>query len=431
MSKGIKELPTKAKLEVDGKTIELPVFMGTEGEKAIDIGELRAKTGCITMDNGFMNTGSCYSSVTFLDGDLGTLNYRGYAIDDIAQKSTFTDVAYLLIKGTLPTLEQSAEFKKQIAKNSSLPEGIVQLIKTFPRSAHPMSILSAAVVALSGYESTYVEKIPTGASQENMMCQLLGQVKTIIANIYRHKMDLPFLASNPNLGYEQDFLQMMFGPSIKQESIQTKALDILLMLHADHEQNCSTSTVRMVGSSKANLFATMSAGIDALWGPLHGGANQKVIEMLEAMEKDGGDYKKFIGKAKDKNDSFLLMGFGHRVYKNFDPRANIIKRECDQVLASLGVKDSLLTIAKGLEQEALSDDYFVSRKLYPNVDFYSGIIYRAMGIPTDMFTAMFALGRLPGWLCQWKELMESDSLRIARPRQIYTGETLRPYNQPR
>ena len=292
-----------------------------------------------------------------------------------------------------------------------------------------MSIISSAIVALSGHYPEYAEKIPTGTEQEKVMCQLLGQLKIISAYAYRHKMNLPFISSDSSLDYCSDFLHMMFDKDLKADiqQVVAKALDVLLILHADHEQSCSTSTVRMVGSSKSNMFATISAGIDALWGPLHGGANQKVIEMLEAVHKDGGGYQKFILKAKDKNDPFLLMGFGHRVYKNFDPRAKIIKRECDTVLVSMGVKDPLLDIAKGLEAEALKDQYFVERKLYPNVDFYSGIIYRAMGIPTDMFTVMFALGRLPGWLAQWKEMIESPSMKIARPRQIYTGATLREY----
>lgn len=419
----------KATISYSGKTIELPVTGGTEGEFCVDIGELRNQTGLITMDNGFMNTGSCYSAITFLDGDKGTLNYRGYPIDQLAQNSNFIEVSYLLVHGNLPSKAELTRFSDLISSFNTLPEGIVKLIQSFPKNAHPMSIISAAVVALSGHYGEYAEKIPTGKEQEKLICQLLGQLKIISAYTYRHKMGLNFINSEKKLDYCTDFLHMMFGDGIKKEvkGIVSRALDILLILHADHEQNCSTSTVRMVGSSKANIFATMSAGIDALWGPLHGGANQKVIEMLEVVHKDGGGYQKFVLKAKDKNDSFLLMGFGHRVYKNFDPRAKIIKKECDSVLAAMGVKDPLLDIAKGLEAEALKDNYFVERKLYPNVDFYSGIIYRAMGIPTDMFTVMFALGRLPGWLSQWKEMIENPAMRIARPRQIYTGPTLREY----
>jgi citrate synthase len=421
--------PAKASLTYNGKTIELPVTGGTEGEFCVDIGELRAQTGLITMDNGFMNTGACYSSITFLDGDLGTLNYRGYPIDQIAEHSNFLEVSYLLIHGNLPSSSELTRFNKLVSSFNQVPEGIIKLIQTFPRQAHPMAIISAAMVALSGHYTEFTEKIPSGADQEKLMCQLIGQLKIISAYTYRHKMNLPLIHSDSSLDYCSDFLHMMFADGIKADVKKTvaRALDILLILHADHEQNCSTSTVRMVGSSKANLFATISAGIDALWGPLHGGANQKVIEMLETVHKDGGGYQKFILKAKDKNDSFLLMGFGHRVYKNFDPRAKIIKKECDSVLVSMGVKDPLLDIAKGLEAEALKDQYFVDRKLYPNVDFYSGIIYRAMGIPTDMFTVMFALGRLPGWLSQWKEMIESPAMRIARPRQIYTGATPREY----
>lgn len=419
----------KATLSYAGKTIELPVTGGTEGEFCVDIGELRNQTGLITMDNGFMNTGSCYSAITFLDGDEGTLNYRGYPIDQIAQHSNFVEVSYLLIHGNLPSAAELKRFNNLISSFDTLPEGIIKLIQSFPKTAHPMSIISAAVVALSGHYGEYAEKIPTGADQEKLMCQLLGQLKIISAYTYRYQEGLPFIPSDKSLDYCTDFLHMMFAENIKPavKNIVSKALDILLILHADHEQNCSTSTVRMVGSSKANMFATISAGIDALWGPLHGGANQKVIEMLETVHKDGGGYQKFVLKAKDKNDSFLLMGFGHRVYKNFDPRAKIIKRECDTVLASMGVKDPLLDIAKGLEAEALKDQYFVDRKLYPNVDFYSGIIYRAMGIPTDLFTVMFALGRLPGWLSQWKEMIENPAMRIARPRQIYTGPVNREY----
>lgn len=420
---------SKATLNYDGKTIDLPVTGGTEGEFCIDIAELRAKTGLVTMDNGLMNTGSCFSAITFLDGDLGTLNYRGYPIDQIAEKSNFIEVAYLLIHGTLPNTAELNRFNSLVASYDKVPEGIIKLIQSFPRDAHPMGIISSAMVALSGHYSEYAQKIPTGVEQEKVMCQLLGQLKIICAYAYRHKMNLPFISSNKSLDFCTDFLQMMFADGIKDNIKKTvaRALDVLLILHADHEQNCSTSTVRMVGSSKANIFASISAGIDALWGPLHGGANQKVIEMLETVHKDGGGYQKFILKAKDKNDSFLLMGFGHRVYKNFDPRAKIIKIECDTVLATMGVKDPLLDIAKGLEAEALKDQYFVDRKLYPNVDFYSGIIYRAMGIPTDMFTVMFALGRLPGWLAQWKEMIENPALKIARPRQIYTGSVNKEY----
>lgn len=420
---------SKASLTYEGKTIELPVTGGTEGEFCVDIGELRAQTGLITMDNGFMNTGACYSAITFLDGDLGKLNYRGYPIDQVAEHSNFLEVAYLLIHGTLPNATEFSRFTKLVSSYNQVPEGIIKLIQTFPKQAHPMAMISAAVVALSGHYPEYAQKNPSGAEQEKVMCQLVGQLKIISAYAYRHKMNLPLIHSDSSLDYCSDFLHMMFAEGVKPDVKKTvaRALDILLMLHADHEQNCSTSTVRMVGSSKANMFATISSGIDALWGPLHGGANQKVIEMLETVHKDGGGYQKFILKAKDKNDTFLLMGFGHRVYKNFDPRAKIIKKECDSVLASMGVKDPLLDIAKGLEAEALKDQYFVDRKLYPNVDFYSGIIYRAMGIPTDMFTVMFALGRLPGWLAQWKEMIESPAMRIARPRQIYTGATAREY----
>jgi len=419
-----------AKLEFDSKTIELPVTVGTEGEACFDIGELRAKTGAITMDNGLMNTGACYSAITFLDGDKGTLNYRGYPIDQLAEYSNFLETSYMLFHGNLPTAAQLKIFNDKVASTQTVPEGIHQLIKTFPKNAHPMSMLSSALVALSGHQSEWCEKVPSKIEDQEMLyCQLLAQTKILIAASFRHSQGLPYVPSNPKLDYCSDFLQMFFGTNAPKQTgpLVAKALDVLLILHADHEQNCSTSTVRMVGSSKANVFASMSAGVDALWGPLHGGANQKVIEMLELIHKDGGDFRKFILKAKDKNDNFLLMGFGHRVYKNFDPRAKIIKVECDSVLKDLAVKDSLLEIAKGLEAEALKDQYFVDRKLYPNVDFYSGIIYRAMGIPTEFFTPMFALGRMPGWFSQWKEMIDSPAHRIARPRQIYTGSALRDY----
>ena len=420
---------TKAKLEFEGKTYEFPVVEGTEGEKAIDISELRAKSGLITMDNGFMNTGSCFSSITYLDGDLGTLKYRGIPIEVLAEKSTFTEIAYLLIHGSLPTKSQLTQLEEKIAKFDTLPEGIVSLLKSFPKGAHPMSAVSAATVALSGHYPEYAEKMPKGEAVEMLIAQLMGQFKLICSTLYRLNQGLDLSVSNKKLDYCSDFLNLMFGKkgSSEVDADVVKALDVLLMLHADHEQNCSTASVRVVGSAQSNIFASAAAGINALWGPLHGGANQKVIEMLEMIHKDGGGYKKFIGKAKDKNDNFLLMGFGHRVYKNFDPRAKIIKKACDTVLTKLGIKDPLLDIAKGLEEEALKDSYFVDRKLYPNVDFYSGIIYRALGIPTSMFTVMFALGRMPGWLSQWKEMNEGAGLKIARPRQVFTGHVNQEY----
>jgi len=414
-----------AKFIFGDQSIDLPVFQGTEAEKAVDISILRAKTGFITYDNGFGNTGACVSAITFLDGELGILKYRGFSIEELCEKSNFVEVSKLLIDGTLPNAETLAKFKNSIGQYSKVPEGIKALIKTFPRDAHPMAILSAAIVALSAYYPDVTDQDLNAAQKEKVLPLLMGQLSTIAAYIYRHGQNLNFVDPDPTFSYIENFLYMMNGKRPDAELVE--ALDILLILHADHEQNCSTSTVRVVGSSKANLFASISAGIDALWGPLHGGANQAVLEMLEEIQKDGGGYQKFILKAKDKNDTFRLMGFGHRVYKNFDPRAKIIKKYCDVVLAKLGKADELLDIAKGLESVALSDTYFVERKLYPNVDFYSGIIYKALGIPTNMFTVMFALGRLPGWMAQWKEMIEDPNMRICRPRQIFTGETKPQY----
>jgi citrate synthase len=416
----------KAKIEVDGKVFEYPILEGSEKEKAIDIGKLRADTGCITIDHGFMNTGSCASGITFLDGELGILRYRGYPIEQLAEKSSFIEVSYLLVYGELPTADQLKRFSKKIADNSKLPEGAEKIINAFPKDAHPMAVASATTVALSAFHTNFTSANPTAEEKEDVIALMLGQFKSIAAHQYRQSQGLAPIATNPALSYCEDFMSMMFGGPVNAEV--AKALDILLILHADHEQNCSTSTVRVVGSSNANVFASISAGIDALWGPLHGGANQEVLEMLAEIQKAGGDYKKALERAKDKNDNFKLMGFGHRVYKNFDPRAKIIKKACDSILTQLGVKDELLDIAKGLEQEALADDYFKSRNLYPNVDFYSGIIYRALGIPTNMFTVMFALGRMPGWLSQWKEMRETKETKISRPRQVYVGSPVREYS---
>ncbi|MDD0851988.1 citrate synthase [Halobacteriovorax sp. GB3] len=417
---------SNVKLELDGKTIELPVIEGSEGEKAIDITKLRAETGYVTIDSGYGNTGSCTSEITFLDGEKGILRYRGYPIEQLADKSNFVEVAYLLVFGKLPSASELAEFNKLIADNSELPEGVKKIIDSFPSDAHPMGVLSSVTAGLSAFYPELLGAELSASEQTKAIAQLMGQTKTAMGYFFNKTQGKTPKSTDANLDYSTDFLSMMFNKDGEVDADVAKALDVLLILHADHEQNCSTSTVRNVGSSHANVFATISAGIDALWGPLHGGANQAVLEMLEEIQNDGGDYKKFIGKAKDKNDSFRLMGFGHRVYKNFDPRAKIIKKACDVVLEKLDVKDPLLNIAKGLEEEALKDPYFVERKLYPNVDFYSGIIYKALGIPTNMFTGMFVLGRLPGWLAQWKELRESGA-RIARPRQIYTGATERNY----
>lgn len=411
-----------AKLDLGEVQIDLPILEGTEGERAVDISKLRAETGFITYDNGLGNTGACLSNITFINGEKGILKHRGYSIENLCDKSSFLEVAYLLFHNKLPSDSELATLKSQITERSKLPEGIKAIIRSFPRDAHPMSLTSACMVSLSAFYPELTDQDLSTDQKNEIFPLLLGQLKTIAACVYRHGEGKDFIDPDPSLGYMEDFLYMMKGEKdINAEVI--KALDVLLLLHADHEQNCSTSTVRVVGSSKANLFASLSAGIDALWGPLHGGANQAVLEMLEAIKNDGGGYEKFILKAKDKEDPFRLMGFGHRVYKNFDPRAKVIKGHCDVVLEKLNIHDPLLDIAKGLEKEALSDEYFVKRKLFPNVDFYSGIIYKALGIPTNMFTVMFALGRQPGWMAQWKEMVESDSMRITRPRQVFQGKT--------
>ena len=410
-----------AKLDLGEGSIELPVIEGTEGEKALDISKLRAQTGYITYDNGLGNTGACLSDITFIDGEKGILKHRGYTIENLSEKSSYLEVSYLVYFGKIPSSQECEQFKTKIAESSKIPEGIKTLIKSFPKEAHPMGITSAAMVALSGYYPQFLDQDLSEDKKSEIFPLLMGQLKTICAAVYRHGQGKDFIESDPKLDYTADFLYMMNG-EVPNADV-AKALDVLLILHADHEQNCSASTVRVVGSSKANLFASISAGIDALWGPLHGGANQAVLEMLEAIQQDGGGYEKFIAKAKDKDDPFRLMGFGHRVYKNFDPRAKVIKNYCDVVLEKLNVEDPLLDIAKGLEKTALSDDYFAQRKLFPNVDFYSGIIYKALGIPTNMFTVMFALGRQPGWMAQWKEMIEDPAMRITRPRQVYTGKT--------
>lgn len=410
-----------AKLDLGDKQIELPVIEGTEGEKAIDISKLRAQTGYITYDVGFGNSGGCQSEITFIDGEKGILKHRGYTVEDLAENSSFLKVSYLLFYNKMPNDDELKSLEGKITERSQIPDGIKTLIKSFPKDAHPMSIASSAMVALASYYPELTDQDLNDQQKEEIFPLLLGHFKTISAAIYRHGQGLDFIDPNPTMGYVTDFLNMMTGEEPNREV--AKALNILLLLHADHEQNCSAATVRVVGSAKANLFASISAGIDALWGPLHGGANQAVLEMLEAIQNDGGGYEKFIEKAKDKEDPFRLMGFGHRVYKNFDPRARVIKGHCDVVLEKLNIKDPLLDIAKGLEKTALNDEYFVQRKLFPNVDFYSGIIYKALGIPTNMFTVMFALGRQPGWIAQWKEMIESDGIRITRPRQVYQGKT--------
>jgi citrate synthase len=416
-----------AEIKVDGKTYECPIVEGSEQEKGIDISKLRAQSGYITLDPGFKNTGSTTSSITYLDGENGILRYRGYSIEDLTSKSSFLETSYLLIYGNLPSASEFEDFKQEITYHTLVHEDIKKILDGFPSRAHPMGVLSSLVTSLTAF---YPESLDPNRSIEEVnlsIIRIIAKMPTFAAWAYKHKIGHPVNYPDNSLDYCSNFLKMMFALPAESYSVdQTRAdaLDKLLILHADHEQNCSTSTVRVVGSSQASLYASIAAGINALWGPLHGGANQAVIEMLEAIKQDGGDVKKFIEKAKDKNDPFRLMGFGHRVYKNYDPRARIIKKNADEVLAGLGIQDPVLEIAQELEGTALQDDYFQERKLYPNVDFYSGIIYRAMGIPTDMFTVMFALGRLPGWIAQWKEMRENKE-PIGRPRQIYTGKNER------
>jgi len=426
----MKEKKVIATLEIEGKKHEFPVITGTENEVAIDIKNLRAETGIITLDPGYKNTGSCESAITFLDGEKGILRYRGYSIEDLAEKADFLEVVFLLIFGELPTKKELDNFKSDILAQSGVNDDMKKVIAGFPTSAHPMGVLSSLTSALTAFNPKSVN-VDSDEDMYKAIVKTLAKFPTIAAWTLRNRNDLPLKNRDKNLGFEESFLKMMFekpGEEYKSNPIVVDALNKLLILHADHEQNCSTSTVRMVGSSQAGLFASISAGVSALWGPLHGGANQAVIEMLEEIEKDGGDTSKFINKAKDKDDPFRLMGFGHRVYKNFDPRARIIKKAADEVLSDLGVNDPILGIAKALEKAALEDPYFVERKLYPNVDFYSGIIYRAIGIPTEMFTVLFAVGRLPGWIAQWKE-MRLGKEPIGRPRQVYIGENLREFKK--
>ena len=421
----------KATLEINNQKYEFPLVVGTEKEVAIDISTLRNVTGgVITLDSGYKNTGSCESAITFLDGEKGILRYRGYAIEDLAEKADFLEVVYLLIFGELPNAETLEKFHDDIKKQSVVDEEVKKIVDAFPKSAHPMGVLASLTSALTAFNPTSVN-VDSEEEMYGAIVRILGKFPVLVSWTMRKKQGLPLVYGDNSLGYVENLMKMMFerpNEDYITSPIVLDALDKLLILHADHEQNCSTSTVRITGSSHAGLFVSLAAGISALWGPLHGGANQAVIEMLEAIKEDDGDTKKYMAKAKDKNDPFRLMGFGHRVYKNFDPRAKIIKRAADAILNELGVEDPILNIAKALEKEALIDPYFVDRKLYPNVDFYSGIIYRAMGIPTDMFTVMFALGRLPGWIAQWRE-MRLNNEPIGRPRQIYIGETLRPFTE--
>ena len=415
-----------AKITIEGNDYELPVDVGSEGEVGLNIRALRKQSGAITYDPGYGNTGSCSSSITFIDGEKGILRYRGYPIEQLAESCRFTEVIYLLINGELPTESQYREFRESLTRHSLIHEDMKKFFEGYAITAHPMAILSSMVSVLS----SYYPEAKDDEDREMNVIRLLAKAKTIAAFSYKKSIGQPFVYPNNSLSYCENFLHMMFAVPAEQYEVPKvldDALNLLLVLHADHEQNCSTSTVRMVGSSEANLFASISAGINALWGPLHGGANQKVIEMLQRIRDDGSDYRKYVDMAKDKDNDFRLMGFGHRVYKNFDPRARLLKKSADQVLDQLGVSDPLLEIAKNLEEVALEDGYFVERKLYPNVDFYSGIIYRAMGIPTNMFTVMFALGRLPGWIAHWMEMRSDPHGRIHRPRQIYTGETERQF----
>ena len=418
-------------LEFDGKKYEFPVVKGSENEEAIDINKLRDLTGAITLDPGYKNSGSCTSKITFLDGELGILRYRGYSIEDLAEKADFLEVSFLLIFGELPTAAQLKQFEVDIRKHTLVNEEMKNIIDGFPRTAHPMGVLAALTSALTAFNPKSVN-VDNEKEMYHAVCKTMGKFLVIATWTYRKSMGYPLNYYDNTKGYVENFMRLMFElptEPYKPNPIVIDALDKLFILHADHEQNCSTSTVRMVGSSHAGLFASISAGVSALWGPLHGGANQAVLEMLEEIHANGGDTDAYLAKAKDKNDPFRLMGFGHRVYKNFDPRAKIIKKAANEVLATLGVDDPILEIAKKLEAAALEDEYFKARNLYPNVDFYSGIIYRALGIPTDMFTVMFAIGRLPGWIAQWKEMRENKE-PIGRPRQVYTGETLRDFKKP-
>jgi citrate synthase len=420
------ETKMEATLQFDGSTAKFPLVSGSEGEHGIDIQRLRAATGLITLDPGYGNTGSCRSAITFIDGEQGILRYRGYPIEELAERSSFLEVAWLLIHGELPTRVQMETFTGQIRHHTMLHENFRPFFSAMPKDAHPMPVCAAAISALAAF---YQQPESVQNLQETVV-RLIAKMPTIAAYSYKHSMGQPFVYPLNSLDYTSNFLRMMQATPCEEyvvDPVLSKALDLLLILHADHEQNCSTSTVRMVGSSRANLFASISAGISALWGPLHGGANQEVIEMLEHIEAEGGDVQKFVDRAKDKKDNSRLMGFGHRVYKNYDPRATILKKSCTEVLGRLGIRSRLLEIAMKLEEIALKDDYFVSHKLYPNVDFYSGIIYKALGIPVNMFTVMFTLGRTPGWIAQWIEMRHDPDTRICRPRQIYTGATRRGY----
>ncbi|HEX3997265.1 MAG TPA: citrate synthase [Pirellulales bacterium] len=417
------------KLKVGKHEVDLPVLVGTEQEPAVDISKLRAQTGFITLDEGYGNTGACTSAITYLDGEKGVLRYRGYPIEVLAQRSDFVEVSYLLIYGELPTDDEWDRFRGSLLRHTMLHEDMRSFYNGLPRDAHPMATLSSVVGALSTFYQDSLD--PRDSSQvEISVHRLMAKLPTIAACSYKKSIGQPFIYPRNDLSYLENFLHMMFAVPCEPYQIDpdfVEALNLLLIVHADHEQNCSTSTVRMVGSSDANLFASISAGICALWGPLHGGANQACVEMLEQIRAEGGNVKKYVDLAKQKDGGFRLMGFGHRVYKNYDPRATIIKATCDKLLKKRSINDPIFDIAQELEETALSDPYFIERKLYPNVDFYSGIIYRALGIPVQMFTVLFAMGRLPGWIAHWMEMHHSPNKRICRPRQIYTGPTEREY----
>jgi len=418
-----------AKLNCEDHDLELPIVVGTENEKAIDIAKLRKQTGLVTIDEGFVNTGSVQSSITFLNGEEGVLRYRGYAIEDLASNCDFIEVAWLLIYGELPTEEELAKFRTKTRRHTMLHEDLKSFYDGFPRDAHPMAILSSVVSAMSTFYQDSLD--PHDPEQvEVSIHRLLAKLPTIAAFSHKKSLGQPFIYPNNNASYCENFLQMMFSVPCEDYEIDktfVEALNMLLIVHADHEQNCSTSTVRMVGSADSNLFASISAGICALWGPLHGGANEAVVNMLQRIKEDDGNVDKYVDMAKDKENGFRLMGFGHRVYKNFDPRATLIKKSCDKLLEKLDIDDPLFEIAQKLEKVALEDEYFVKRRLYPNVDFYSGVIYRAMGIPVEMFTVLFAIGRLPGWIAHWREMQMSPTSRICRPRQIYQGPQKRDF----
>jgi citrate synthase len=421
-----------ATLSFDGKQIDMPVIEGTENELGVDITQLRAKTGLITLDPGYGNTGACRSAITFIDGEKGILRYRGIPIEQLAEKSSFIETAYLLIFGHLPSEAEALRLRKVLGENATLHEDFKHHFAGFPHNAPPMAILSAMISTLACFHPEFID-IDNTEEFELAAAQLMSKVRTIAAYTYRKMRGLPYVYPDPKLRYVGNFLHMMFSMPYDQYVVDPEienALNMILLLHADHEQNCSTSTVRMVGSSKANLFASIAAGVCALWGPLHGGANVEVLEMLQKIHAGGISAQDYLNRAKDKTSGVRLMGFGHRVYKNFDPRARILKAASDKVLAKVGVQDPLLDIARKLEELALKDPYFVDRKLYPNVDFYSGIIMKAIGIPVNMFTVMFAIGRMPGWIAQWREQHDDPDVRIARPRQIYTGPTLKNYTPP-